>query len=82
MNSTMTAPLEAGQSVAMEEVPDPQVPEKARRRTCTARYRADVLAEYEACGREAKGALLSREGLYTSLISSWRDQRDQRDQRD
>lgn len=63
MNSTMTAPLEAGQSVAMEEVPDPQVPEKARRRTCTARYRADVLAEYEACGREAKGALLSREGL-------------------
>jgi len=60
----------------MEDVPDPQVPAKAQRRTYTARYKAKVLAEYEACDREGKGALLRREGLYTSLISSWRDQRD------
>ncbi|MEX5300204.1 hypothetical protein RCG67_15635 [Kocuria sp. CPCC 205292] len=35
-----------------------------------------MLAEYEACDRAGKGSLLRREGLYTSLISSWRDQRD------
>lgn len=60
----------------MDDVPDPQVPERARRRTYTARYKRDVLAEYEACDRAGKGALLRREGLYTSLISAWRDQRD------
>lgn len=76
MSTTMTAPAAAGQSVTMKDVPDPQVPEKARRRTYTAKYKAEVLAEYEACDREGKGALLRREGLYTSLISAWRDQRD------
>ena len=34
------------------------------------------MAEYEACDRDDKGALLRREGLYTSLISAWREQRD------
>lgn len=76
MSTTMTAPPVAGQSVTMDEIPDPQVPEKAQRRTYTAKYKAEVLAEYEACDREGKGALLRREGLYTSLISAWRDQRD------
>ena len=60
----------------MEDIPDPQVPERARRRTYTAKYKAEVLAEYEACDRQGKGALLRREGLYTSLVSAWRDQRD------
>ena len=76
MSSTMTTPPVARQSGSMEDVPDPQVPEKARRRTYTAKYKAEMLAEYEACDREAKGALLHREGLYTSLISAWRDQRE------
>lgn len=76
MSTTMTAPAGAGQSVSMEDVPDPQVPPRAQRRTYTAKYKADVLAEYEAADRESRGALLRREGLYTSLISSWRDQRD------
>lgn len=77
MNTTMTPPQSAGQTESMkDEVPDPQVPEKASRRTYTAKYKRDVLAEYEECDREAKGALLRREGLYTSLISAWRDQRD------
>ena len=44
--------------------------------TYTAKYKRDILAEYEACDRDGKGALLRREGLYTSLISAWRDQRD------
>ena len=76
MSTTMTTPPAARQSGSMEDVPDPQVPEKARRRTYTAKYKAEVLAEYEACDLEAKGALLRREGLYTSLISAWREQRD------
>ena len=60
----------------MSDVPDPEVPERARRRTYTAKYKRDVLAEYEATDRAGKGALLRREGLYSSLISAWRDQRD------
>lgn len=76
MSTAMTTPSAARQSGSMEDVPDPQVPERARRRTYTAKYKAEVLAEYETCDREAKGALLRREGLYTSLISAWRDQRD------
>lgn len=60
----------------MEDVPDPQVAERARRRTYTAKYKRDVLAEYEAADRAGKGAVLRREGLYSSLISAWREQRD------
>ena len=71
---TMAGPV--GQAGLMGEVPDPQVPEKAKRRTYTAKYKRDILAEYEACDRDGKGTLLRREGLYTSLISAWRDQRD------
>jgi len=40
-------------------------------------YKLRILAEYERSGRDAKGALLRREGLYTSLISEWRSQRDE-----
>ena len=73
MTVTMTAP-QSGDAVAVEEVPDPQVPERARRRTYTAKYKAAIVAEYEALDRDGKGALLRREGLYTSLISEWRKQ--------
>jgi transposase len=60
-----------------DEIPDPEVPERAKRpRSYSARYKAEVLAEYETLDRESKGALLRREGLYTSLISEWRKQRD------
>ena len=58
------------------EVPDPEVPERAQRRQYSAAYKLKILAEYEAQGRDGKGALLRREGLYTSLISEWRKQRD------
>ena len=34
------------------------------------------MAEYEGLDKAGKGALLRREGLYTSLISAWREQRD------
>ncbi len=76
MSTTMTAGPVSRQAGSMDDVLDPQVPERARRRTYTAKYKRDVLAEYEGCDRAGRGALLRREGLYTSLISAWREQRD------
>jgi transposase-like protein len=65
-----------GHAVRVEDVPDPEVGERASRRTYTARYKLEILAEYERLDKAGKGALLRREGLYTSLISAWREQRD------
>ena len=56
--------------------PDPEVPSRAKTRTYTAAYKARILSEYESLDKAGKGALLRREGLYTSLISAWRQQRD------
>lgn len=57
--------------------PDPEVPERARGpRRYSAKYKARVLAEYETLDNAGKGALLRREGLYSSLITAWREQRD------
>ncbi|CQD24007.1 transposase [Mycobacterium lentiflavum] len=56
--------------------PDPQVPERAKRRTFTAKYKLEILAAYEAAGEGEKGALLRREGLYSSHIVEWRRARD------
>jgi transposase len=56
--------------------PDPEVPERAKRRTFTAKYKSEILDEYDAASEGAKGALLRREGLYTSHIAEWRKARD------
>jgi transposase len=59
------------------QIPDPEVPERAKRpRSYSARYKAEILAEYERLDKAGKGALLRREGLYTSLLSEWRKQHD------
>jgi transposase-like protein len=55
---------------------DPEVPERARRRTFTAQYKLEILAAYEAAPQGEKGALLRREGLYSSHIVEWRRARD------
>jgi len=52
------------------------VPERARRRTFTAKYKLEVLAAYEAAGGGEKGAVLRREGLYSSHLVDWRRARD------
>jgi len=58
--------------------PDPEVPERARRRRYTARYKLGILREADACASTsgALGALLRREGLYSSHLTSWRRQRE------
>src|SRR6266496_5277609 len=60
-----------------DRMPDPQVPERPRPpRRYPAAYKLRILGEYEQLDKAGKGALLRREGLYTSLLSEWRKQRD------
>ncbi len=55
---------------------DPEVPERARMRRYSPGYKLRILQEYETLDKAGKGALLRREGLYSSLITEWRRQRD------
>lgn len=62
--------LEAG-------VPDPEVVPRAKRRQFSAKYKLRILTEADQCTqRGAIGALLRREGLYSSHLTTWRKQRD------
>jgi transposase-like protein len=54
--------------------PDPEVPERPRRRRFTAEYKLRIVKEAEACQAGEIGALLRREGLYSSHLSKWREQ--------
>jgi transposase len=73
----MTTVLSGRHAGPVTEPPEPEVPERATRRSYTAQYKLRILAEYERRDRDGRGALLRREGLYSSLISEWRKQRDQ-----
>ncbi len=58
-------------------VPDPELAERPRRRRFSSDYKLRVLREAEACTRKGEiGAMLRREGLYTSHLTAWRKQRD------
>src|SRR5512132_614509 len=61
---------------ARPQRPDPEVPERARRRTFTAKYKLEILAAYDAAADGEKGALLRREGLYSSHVVEWRRARE------
>jgi hypothetical protein len=57
-------------------VPDPELVERAKRRTFTAKYKLEILAKADACTAPGEiGELLRREGLYTSHLTYWRKQR-------
>ena len=53
-------------------MPDPEVPAKASRRRFTSEYKRRILKEADAC--TDVGALLRREGLYASNLTTWRKQ--------
>jgi transposase len=75
----MTMPTLLMQRAHDEAVGDdaPRLPDKPRRRSYSAEYKLAVLAEYDGCvGDGDKGALLRREGLYSSHIVEWRRARD------
>ncbi len=56
-------------------VPNPELVEQAKRRSFTAEYKARIVAEADGCSRPGEvGALLRREGLYTSHLTAWRKQ--------
>ncbi len=58
--------------------PDPELVEGPRRRRFTAEYKLKVLGEADRCSKPGEiGALLRREGLYSSLLSTWRKQHDE-----
>ena len=60
------------------DVPDPEVSAQAKRRQFSAEYKLRILTEVEQ-GQErgAVGALLRREGLYSSHLSKWRQNKNQ-----
>ena len=71
------APSKADSALASR--PDPEVVAKPKHRTYTAEYKQRILEEAEvaAATRGGLGALLRREGLYSSLLTYWRRERAQ-----
>jgi transposase len=60
----------------MAAKPDPEVLAKGKRRSFTAEYKSRILAEADRCKQDGEiGALLRREGLYSSHLATWRAQR-------
>jgi len=56
-------------------VPNPEVPEKASRRSYTAEYKRLILREAEGCKEQGQlSVFLRREGLYSSNLTAWRRQ--------
>ena len=81
--SAFSMPALAGEgplSPGSAKIADPEVLEKPRRRTFTAQYKLRVLREIDvakASGRAgAVGAILRREGLYSSHLVDWRKERE------
>ena len=65
--------LIAGNGKPSLNMPDPEVTPKAKRRTFTAEYKLRILDETNMCRTPAaRGALLRREGLYSSHLTHWR----------
>lgn len=68
----------SGGRAAPAGVPDPELVERASRRRFTAAYKLSIVREADACSKPGEiGALLRREGLYSSHLGKWREQRDQ-----
>jgi len=62
--------------VGLVQIPGPEVVEKPVRRRFSAEYKRAILKEADRCSAGEIGALLRREGLYSSHLTSWRRQRE------
>lgn len=70
--------IETNGAGAPGPVPDPELAERPKRRRFTAEYKLRILKAADACTQEGEvGALLRREGLYSSHLTTWRRQRDE-----
>ena len=56
--------------------PNPEVKARATRRRFSAEYKRRILEEADQCQHGELGALLRREGLYHSHLSTWRGQQE------
>jgi transposase-like protein len=62
---------------ALNDIPDPEVVPTAKRRKFTAEYKQRILDEADRSTESGQvGALLRREGLYSSHLTTWRRQRE------
>lgn len=76
--ATGESPDSGGRRPPNIAAPDPEVSEKKPRRRFTAKYKLRILQEAENCTEPGQlGALLRREGLYSSNLTTWRRQREQ-----
>jgi transposase len=67
-----------GEAPVCAAVPDPEVSEKKQRRRFTAEYKLRILQEAGQCAEPGQlGALLRREALYSSHLTTWRRQREE-----
>lgn len=70
-------PLSKTPKPELKPVPDPEVSDRPRRRKFTAQYKLAVLRELDACTEPGQiGAVLRREGLYSSHVTNWRRARE------
>ena len=75
---TEDAALTSNVIVSQPAVPDPEVKATKPRRRFTAKYKLGILAEVDACTSKGQiGAILRREGLYSSHLTTWRRQREE-----
>jgi transposase-like protein len=73
--SLTTLTMERAHDAAMAR--DASPPERPSRRTFSAEYKLRILTEYEAAAEDgSRGAILRREGLYSSHVVDWRRARD------
>ncbi len=73
------ASASVGDLAAAGATPDPEVPDKPKRRRFTVEYKLSLLEKADACRHRPGevGALLRREGVYSSTLSQWRCQREE-----
>jgi len=69
--------LDRGGGVSPGAAPDPEVAPRARRRRFSAAYKLRIVEQADGCTKPGEvGALLRREGLYSSHLVAWRRARD------
>ena len=69
--------VSGAETLVAPEMPDPEVADRPTRRNFTAAYKLRILKEADAAKESGEiGALLRREGLYSSHLSSWRAARE------
>jgi len=72
--------LQGSKEISRYQDPNPEVLPRAKRRRFSAAFKKRILEEYDACIEPGeKGALLRKEGIYSSYIPTWKRQLERRD---